>query len=85
MTNKAYLALCLLTFLRESGNKHFTEHDGFRTQVEVDLTRLQAVIHAKTGLKLIINVNSNNNNSKHSYVDPPLLNQPHFHEPAPIF
>ena len=48
-------------FLERDGNRYFTEHDGFRTQREVALGNLQDEVHRRTGLRLTIRRNSNDN------------------------
>lgn len=41
-------------YLGRTGNRHFTEHDGFRTERAVDLVELSMLIHARTGLRLTV-------------------------------
>jgi hypothetical protein len=44
----------IISYLRANGIKHFTEHDGFRTNTSVNVAELEQVIEAKTGFKLQI-------------------------------
>ena len=43
--------------LAQTSNRVFTEHDGFRTERQVDLDQLTREIHEKTGVKLAIQCN----------------------------
>lgn len=38
--------------LRRGGIKHFTEHDGFRTEREIDVAQVEAVVLNETGFKI---------------------------------
>lgn len=38
--------------LRRDGTKHFTEHDGFRTDREINVARIEAVVLRDTGFKI---------------------------------
>lgn len=40
--------------LRQTGNAHFTEHDGFRTAQPIDVAAVEAAVLAKTGVKIEI-------------------------------
>lgn len=42
------------SYLQKTANRHFTEHDGFRTEFEVDVPELEAWIEERTSLKMTL-------------------------------
>ncbi|MES2973288.1 MAG: hypothetical protein V4757_06750 [Pseudomonadota bacterium] len=44
----------IVQYLMETNNRHFTEHDGFRTEREVDLSELTMRIQVETGFDLMV-------------------------------